>query len=917
MYDHKDIDKKWQKRWEDEGAFKAEDESDKPKYYCLIEFPYPSGDGLHMGHPRSYTALDVVARKRRMEGYNVLYPIGWDAFGLPTENYAIKTGRKPQDVTRENTDTFRRQLKSLGLSFDWSREINTTDPQYYKWTQWMFLEFFRAELAYKKKIPINWCLSCKIGLANEEVVDGTCERCHGPVEKRDKEQWMIAITKYADRLLTDLDTVDYLPKIKKQQQDWIGKSEGAEVDFEIESSNIQHSTSNKLKVFTTRPDTLFGATYMVLAPEHELVKKITTEEQKSEVEKYVATARKKSDIERGDATKEKTGVFTGAYAINPASNEKIPIWVADYVMMGYGTGAIMAVPAHDERDFEFAKKFDLPVKPVVIKDQDQSRSFVMGVDESEIKKLGITIVEKTDDGFYKILIPFDRINAYKEFIREKMQPGFWNEFSTSNGFYFVFKHKDGRLEEMELNAETNDLIDKYGILFNDEAPREKPENVYLWLAKNSFYGEILIHTEVGVAINSDFLNGLSTAEAKDKMITWLEENGKGKRAINYKLRDWVFSRQRYWGEPIPLINCDNCGWVPVPVSDLPVVLPEVDKYEPTDDGESPLSTITDWVNTTCPKCGGPARRETDTMPNWAGSSWYFLRYTDPHNNKAFADTDKLKYWTPVDLYNGGMEHVTLHLLYSRFWHKFLFDRGHVPTSEPYARRHSHGLILAEDGRKMSKSLGNVVNPDEIIGEFGADSLRVYEMFIGPFEEPVPWNTNGLIGVRRFLDKVMKLVPLIGGSEPESVTRALHKTIKKVTEDIEGFRFNTAVSQMMIFVNEVNSDGQISEKSLMEFARILCPFAPHVANEMAFKLGAQDLLETHSWPKYDESLTVDDTVTIAVQVNGKLRATIVVPLNISQADAVESAMKQVNVAKFVEGEPKKVIYVKGKLINFVV
>ena len=704
MYDHKDIDKKWQKRWEDEGAFKAEDESDKPKYYCLIEFPYPSGDGLHMGHPRSYTALDVVARKRRMEGYNVLYPIGWDAFGLPTENYAIKTGRKPQDVTRENTDTFRRQLKSLGLSFDWSREINTTDPQYYKWTQWMFLEFFRAGLAYKKKMPINWCLSCKIGLANEEVVDGTCERCHGPVEKRDKEQWMIAITKYADRLLTDLDTVDYLPKIKKQQQDWIGKSEGAEVDFEIESSNIQHSTSNKLKVFTTRPDTLFGATYMVLAPEHELVKKITTEEQKSEVEKYVATARKKSDIERGDATKEKTGVFTGAYAINPASNEKIPIWVADYVMMGYGTGAIMAVPAHDERDFEFAKKFDLPVKPVVIKDQDQSRSFVMGVDESEIKKLGITIVEKTDDGFYKILIPFDRINAYKEFIREKMQPGFWNEFSTSNGFYFVFKHKDGRLEEMELNAETNDLIDKYGILFNDEAPREKPENVYLWLAKNSFYGEILIHTEVGVAINSDFLNGLSTAEAKDKMITWLEENGKGKRAINYKLRDWVFSRQRYWGEPIPLINCDNCGWVPVPVSDLPVVLPEVDKYEPTDDGESPLSTITDWVNTTCPKCGGPARRETDTMPNWAGSSWYFLRYTDPHNNKAFADTDKLKYWTPVDLYNGGMEHVTLHLLYSRFWHKFLFDRGHVPTSEPYARRHSHGLILAEDGRKMSKSL---------------------------------------------------------------------------------------------------------------------------------------------------------------------------------------------------------------------
>ncbi len=767
MYDHSSIDPKWQKRWEDEGVFHAQDDSDKEKFYCLIEFPYPSGDGLHLGHPRSYCALDMVARKKRMEGFNVLYPIGWDAFGLPTENYAIKTGRKPQDVTKENTDTFRRQLKSLGISFDWSREVNTTDPAYYKWTQWQFLEFFKAGLAYKAGMAINWCLSCKIGLANEEVVNGACERCGGDVEKRDKEQWMIAITKYADRLLEDLETVDYLPKIKKQQQDWIGKSEGAEIDFAIDGSD------DAIKVFTTRPDTIMGATFMVLAPEHPFVATLTTDDQKKAVEKYVKAAAKKSDIDRGDATKEKTGVFTGAYALHPVTGEKMAVWVADYVMMGYGTGAIMSVPALDERDQEFAQAFDLPIVETELLDFDEA-----------VEKVG------------------------------------------------------------------------------------------------------------------------------------------GKKTTNYKLRDWVFSRQRYWGEPIPLVHCEKCspetgGWVAVPDDQLPVVLPEVEKYQPTDTGESPLAAIEDWVNTECPSCGGPAKRETDTMPNWAGSSWYFLRYIDPHNDKAFADMDKLKYWMPIDLYNGGMEHTVLHLLYSRFWNKFLFDRGHVPVSEPYARRHSHGLILAEDGRKMSKSLGNVINPDEIVEKYGADTLRMYEMFIGPFEEPVPWSTNGLIGVRRFLDKVARLPDIVSDSEDEEVTRALHKVIKKVSEDIDKMRFNTAVAALMTFVNVVNKQGTITKESLTTFMRALCPFAPHMANEIAEQLGETTVLESQSWPSYNERLVIDDVVTLAVQVNGKLRATLEVAPDASQDEVEKLARANENVAKYVTDEPRKVIYVPGKMLNFVV
>jgi leucyl-tRNA synthetase len=821
MYNHKSIEAKWQNRWEEAGAFKASDSSKKPKFYALMEFPYPSGAGLHVGHVLGYTAMDIISRKRRMEGYEVLYPMGWDAFGLPAENYAIKTGRKPAEVTAENVAEFKRQMQSIGFSFDWDREINTTDPAYYKWTQWMFLEFFKAGLAYKKAMPINWCLSCKIGLANEEVVGGVCERCGGEVEKRNKEQWMIAITKYADRLIDDLETVDYLPKIKKQQIDWIGRSEGAEIKFSIQgvqnvqdvkgvdlaNEQIKRVAKRRLNdlnidVFTTRPDTLFGATYMVLAPEHELIKNLKSRILNfDEVSTYVKDAAAKADIDRTNDELEKTGVqLNGVKAINPANGEEIPVWVADYVLPNYGTGAIMAVPAHDERDFAFATKYKLPIVEVVA-----------GGD----------------------------------------------------------------------------------------------------ISKEAFINE-------GKAVNSNFLNGLETVKAKSKMIEWLEKEGHGKGAINYKLRDWVFSRQRYWGEPIPLVWCDACDvWNSLPEDQLPLELPDVEKYEPTDSGESPLAAIDDWVNTTCPKCDGPAKRETDTMPNWAGSSWYYLRYTDAQNDKVFADKKKLKHWMQVDWYNGGMEHTTLHLLYSRFWNKFLFDQGHVSTSEPYAKRTSHGLIMAEDGTKMSKSKGNVVNPNEIVGSHGADTLRVYEMFMGPFDQPVPWNEQGVKGVRKFLDKVERLSGQIVSKESETVTKSLHQTIKKVTEDIESMSFNTAVAQMMIFVNTVNDEGGLTEGSLALFVGILSPFAPHLAEEM-YERNGKGLLMQQSWPKFDPKLVVESVVTIGVQVNGKVRGDVTITIDASEADARAAAEGSENVTKYLDGKPvKKFIYVQGKIINFVV
>ncbi len=768
-YDHKSIDGKWQKRWIDEGVFEAKNDSPKEKCYLLVEFPYPSGAGLHVGHPRSYTAMDILARKRRMEGKNVLFPMGWDAFGLPAENYAIKTGNHPGTFTQTNIDTFRRQLQSMGFSFDWSREVNTTDPAYYKWTQWMFLEFFKAGLAYKAEMAINWCPKDLCGLANEEVIAGKCERCGTTVEKKMKSQWMIAITKYADRLLSDLDSVNYLPKIKKQQEEWIGRSEGAEIDFRIShSEQSEESPSGIITVFTTRPDTIFGVTYVVLAPEHPLVASIVSTEQRSAVDAYIASVKSKTDIERGDETKEKTGVFTGAFVINPVNNEKVPLWIADYVLGHYGTGAVMAVPQHDERDRAFAEVMNLP-----------------SVDRP--------------------LVSFD------------------------------------------------EAVEKAG----------------------------------------------------------------GRKKVQYKLRDWVFSRQRYWGEPIPLVHCEKDGWVAVPTEELPVILPTVENYQPTENGESPLANIESFVNTKCPQCGGPAKRETDTMPNWAGSSWYFLRYTDPHNDKEFASKEALKQWMPIDIYNGGMEHTTLHLLYSRFWNKFLFDRGYVPTSEPYARRHSHGLIMAEDGTKMSKSKGNVVNPDEIVNEHGADTLRVYEMFMGPFEEPVPWNTNGVIGVRRFLDKAIRMSEKVADAEDAEVTKMLHKTIAKVSGDIEGFGFNTAVAQLMMFVNVVQEKGAITKESLKTFLRVLVPFAPHVANEMWEQLGGTGFVEEQEWPVADPLMLKDDTIEIAVQVNGKLRGTIVIAADEAEETIVRMARADENVAKYVIDEPKKTIVVKGKLVNFVV
>ena len=795
------VEPKWQKAWEEKGCFHAEENSDKKKFYALIEFPYPSGQGLHVGHPRPYTALDVVSRKRRLQGYNVLYPIGWDAFGLPTENYAIKNHIHPEIVTKNNVARFKKQIQSLGISFDWSREINTTDPEYYKWTQWIFLQLFKHGLAYKKEMAVNWCTSCKCVLANEEVVNGVCERCGSEVVRKVKSQWMLKITEYADRLIKDLDLVDYPDRVKAQQKNWIGKSTGAEVDFNT-------TEGDKLTVYTTRCDTLFGATYMVISPEHPCIEKWNDKIKNIEdVKAYQAEAAKKSDFERTELVKEKTGVMLdGVKAINPVNGKEIPIFVSDYVLVSYGTGAIMAVPAHDTRDWEFAKKFNLPIIEVV---------------------------------------------------------------------------KGG--EDVQKEA------------FTDCA--------------------------TGVMVNSDFLTGLTVEEAKKKMISWLEENKVGRAKTNYKLRDWVFSRQRYWGEPIPIVHCDKCGYVPIPESELPLRLPMVDSYEPTDTGESPLSKMTDWVETTCPCCGGKAHRETDTMPQWAGSSWYFLRYMDPHNKKALASKEALNYWSPVDWYNGGMEHTTLHLLYSRFWHKFLYDIGVVPTPEPYAKRTSHGMILGENGEKMSKSRGNVVNPDDIVQQYGADTMRLYEMFIGDFEKAAPWNDKGIKGCRRFVERYYNLQEkLIDGDEvrPE-LECSIHKTIKKVSEDIENIKFNTAIASLMALMNDINAVGSINKKEYAIFSILLNPFAPHVTEEIWSTCNLGDgMVVDQPWPEYDESKCKANEIEIAVQVNGKIKTKLMIPAEAEQAEVIALAKADENVKKSVEGmNIIKEIYVKGRLVNIVV
>ena len=799
-YNYAQIEKKWQDIWDEKQTFAAKDDYSLPKFYGLVEFPYPSGQGLHVGHPRSYTAIDIVCRKKRLEGYNVLYPMGWDAFGLPTENFAIKNHIHPAEVTKKNIANFKRQLKSLGFSFDWSREINTTDPSYYKWTQWIFLQLYKKGLAYKKKMSVNWCTSCKCVLANEEVVNGHCERCGSEVIHKEKSQWMLKITDYAEKLLGGLDDVDFIERVKTQQRNWIGRSYGTQVKF---STNI----GDTFEVFTTRADTLFGVTYMVMSPEHPLIQKWADKiTNMDEVSAYKQEATKKSDFERTELAKDKTGVkINGVTAINPVNGKEIPIFIADYVLISYGTGAIMAVPAHDTRDWEFAKKFNLPIIEVVAGGEDVQKA------------------------------PYTECAA-------------------------------------------------------------------------------------GKLVNSGFLDGMSVEEAKKAIQNWLKERNLGELKTNYKLRDWVFSRQRYWGEPIPIVHCEKCGYVPLPESELPLVLPNVDSYEPTDNGESPLAKMTDWVNTTCPHCGGPAKRETDTMPQWAGSSWYFLRYCDPHNDKELASPEALKYWTPVDWYNGGMEHTTLHLLYSRFWHKFLYDIGAVPTPEPYAKRTSHGMILGENGEKMSKSRGNVVNPDEIVRDYGADTMRLYEMFIGDFEKAAPWSQSSIKGSKRFLDKIWALSDKLtdGDDYRPELESAFHRTIKKVTEDIEGLKMNTAIAALMSLLNDIQSQGGINRAEFKTYLILLNPFAPHITEELWQQAGFKGMLNEAEWPAYDESKCADSTVEIAVQVNGRIKARINVAADITAADAIAAAKRESAIAELTEGKSiVKELYVPKKLVNIVV
>ena len=799
-YNFKEIEKKWQDKWDKEGTFNAKDDYTMKKWYGLIEFPYPSGQGLHVGHPRSYTALDIIARKRRLQGYNVLFPIGFDAFGLPAENYAIKTNVHPKITTAQNIAHFTEQLKSLGFSFDWSRKIDTTDPEYYKWTQWIFIQLYKHGLAYKTTMPINFCTGCKVGLANEEVVNGVCERCGSPVVQKEKSEWMLKITAYAQKLIDDLDDVDFLEKIKVQQKNWIGRSEGAEVNFKIANMD------KNLTVYTTRPDTLFGATYMVISPEHPILKELEDRiENLDEVKEYQKQASLKSAFERSELNKEKTGVeIKGITAINPLTNKEIPIWISDYVLITYGTGAIMAVPAHDTRDYEFAKKFNLPIVQVV----------------------------------------------------------------------------DGKNVDLSKEA------------FTDVA--------------------------TGKLINSDFLNGLEVSEAKKTVVKYLEDNHIGTKKVNYKLRDWVFSRQRYWGEPIPMVYCEDCGWVPLDEKDLPLKLPEVEEFTPGENGESPLAKQTDWINTTCPHCGKPAKRETDTMPQWAGSSWYFLRYMDPHNDKELASKEALEYWSPVDWYNGGMEHTTLHLLYSRFWHKFLYDIGVVPTKEPYQKRTSHGMILGTNGEKMSKSKGNVINPDDIVNEFGADTFRVYEMFMGPFDQVAAWSMDSIRGCGKFLDRVWNMQNMLvdGDTYSKEAEKMMHKAIKKVSQDIEDMKFNTSVSTFMTMVNEFYKLGKINKAEFKTFLTLLNPFAPHITEELNKIAGFDADVSTYSWPEYDEDKTVDDEITLPIQFNGKLKATITISVDEDESSVKEKVHNAID-SKLDGKTIVKEIYVKNKIYNVVV
>ncbi len=954
-YDHKKIEKKWQSEWDKKKTYQASSISKKKKFYSLTEFPYPSGDGLHTGHVRGYTAMDIISRKKRMEGYNVLYPIGWDAFGLPTENFAIKTGKQPKVITKKNTDNFRKQFKSLGMSFDWSREINTTDPAYYKWTQWLFLQFFKKGLAYKTKSEINWCPKDKIGLANEEVVDGKCERCGTPTEKKEKEQWMLAITKYAERLDKDLDLVDYPARVKSSQRNWIGKSVGSEIEFKT-------SINRNIKVFTTRADTLFGVTYVVLAPEHANIGEFLVQSKNmAEVSEYVRKVKNKTEIERTGEDKEKTGIeLKGIKAINPANGEEIPVYVADYVLAGYGTGAVMAVPAHDERDFQFAKKYNLPIRQVIIpcandsinpprdgfpevkrntiivflKNKQTSKYALLnwhgslsgivtgimgGIEENQTPEDAVIAEIKEEAALtgVKIIKKLNWITAARYCASHKNQ----NRCAISHVYLAEVDaiNNQGIISEEEKKLATLVWVDEKEIINKLTPDHQK----FIW---KQLFDETAL-TEDGILNNSGKFDGLESNEA----IKQITEFVGGKMVTKFKLRDWVFSRQRYWGEPIPVVNCEKCEYVPVKEKDLPVKLPEVKSYKPTDNGESPLAAIHSWVNTKCPKCGGKAKRETDTMPNWAGSSWYYLRYVDPKNKKKFASKKNLKYWTPVDWYNGGMEHTTLHLLYSRFWHKFFYDLKLVPTKEPYMKRTSHGMILGEGGVKMSKSLGNVINPDEIVKIYGADTLRVYEMFMGPFEDSAQWNTESIIGSRRFIEKVWRIGTELNknyaggrfrpkdGVKPNNLylTKLLHKTIKKVEEDIEGMRFNTAISAMMILATEMEKVQGLPLEDYKKFLKILAPFAPHVTEEIWREFGEKKTIHQSEWPKWDKEKIIDDEVKIAIQINGKVRTEIMINVTETEEEIKKKVVMNEIVLKFIaSGEIKKIIYVKNRLVNIV-
>ena len=974
-YDHKKIEKKWQLEWDKKGIYKAKDGKGK-KFYTLIEFPYPSGDGLHVGHPRSYVGMDVISRKKRMDGYNVLYPIGWDAFGLPTENFAIKTGIQPKIITKKNTNNFRRQIKSLGISFDWSREINTTDPEYYKWTQWMFLQFLKKGLAYKEKSTINWCPKDKIGLANEEVIDGKCERCGTVCEKKEKEQWMMRITKYADRLDKDLELVDYPERVKLSQKNWIGRSEGSEIEFKT-------SINRNIKVFTTRADTLFGVTYVVLSPEHPNIGEFIVQSKNiAEASKYIREVKAKSDIERTADNKEKTGVeLKGIKAINPANGEEIPVWVADYVLAGYGTGAVMAVPAHDERDFQFAQKYNLPIERVV------EQKFINEEGDGAVRKdlpfiprnAVCAVVRNPQNDKYLCV-------SWKKFLMhgfvtggieegENVIEGALREIHEETGYKNVKLSRDPKIAIhslfyhrvkgenrwarfqyifFDLINEERDEIEQKEKDLHDVVWKSKEElKDFFTVVEGKFVSNILdnhdyIFTGDGVLHFSGKFDGMDSEEARKQITEFVD----GKMVTKFKLRDWVFSRQRYWGEPIPVIHCEKCGIVPVPEKDLPVKLPEVKSYKPTDTGESPLAGIDKWVNVKCPKCKGKAKRETDTMPNWAGSSWYYLRYADPKNKKVFADKNKLKYWLGknakkdgVDWYNGGMEHTTLHLLYSRFWHKVLYDLKLVPTIEPYMKRTSHGMILGEGGVKMSKSLGNVVNPDEIVKIYGADTLRVYEMFLGPFEEAAVWNTESIIGARRFIEKVWRigekvimqpknlrgprvarienakssgLNQTIANFSSALLMKLLYKTIKKVEEDIEALRFNTAISAMMILATEMEKADFVEVEDFKKFLQILSPFAPHLTEELWAELKEKKTINYSLWPKWNKKLIIDDEVKIVIQVNGKVRAEILIGVDEKEESIKQKALSNENILKYLNNtNPKKIIYVKNRLINIVV